>query len=444
MAMKTYFRKQAGGQRLTPAGLEFRQRVGQTLRFVAPRAAVAVVLVLLIMAGYSQAWTGFGEYLDAQGNFHPAKMLWDWIALLVVPIVLGLGAFWFNRSERETKEAIAGDQLREEALQSYLDRMAELLLTAGLRASEEGSEVREVARARTLTVLRRLDRSRKEILLNFLYESELIQATAGDEGGAAISLRGADLRSIRLRGAYLSGIDLREADLSGADLSGAELHRADLSEATLSGADLSNATLREARLVKAALNEANLSRADLGEADLSGADLRGANLIEADMSEAYLAGAYLSDARLNRADLHQSNLFEADLGAARLIRANLHEADLREANLHKADLRGGVDLRQANLKGTNLHAARLHKANLAGANLRGANLRAAKLTVANLNGADLEWADLRQADLSSATMKETNLSRANLAGAVLHRADRQALITSELLAQSHPPEGPKQ
>jgi hypothetical protein len=154
--------------------------------------AVGIAFVLLVLIGYSQSWTGFSAHTDSAGNFHPAKTLWDWITILTVPLVLGIGAFWFNLSERETEHAIASDRLREEALQKYLDRMAELLLEKELRTSAKSSEVREVARTRTLTVLRGLDHARKQILLDFLYESELIK-TATDDEAATLSVCGADL-----------------------------------------------------------------------------------------------------------------------------------------------------------------------------------------------------------------------------------------------------------
>jgi uncharacterized protein YjbI with pentapeptide repeats len=75
-------------------------------------------------------------------------------------------------------------------------------------------------------VLEGLDPDRKWILLQFLYESNLI---------------GVDKLFISLRGANLVEADLSGADLSGAILSGADLIKANLSGAHLDGADLSSA-----------------------------------------------------------------------------------------------------------------------------------------------------------------------------------------------------------
>jgi serine phosphatase RsbU (regulator of sigma subunit) len=118
-------------------------------------------------------WTGFGE-----------KKLWDWLQLLsalAIPVVLTVAGFWFavQQQEREAKRAALERELEDQrtqdaALQIYFDQMTQLMLERNLRNSEEGSEVRTLARARTLTVLRRLDSDRKRSLLLFLYEAKLI------------------------------------------------------------------------------------------------------------------------------------------------------------------------------------------------------------------------------------------------------------------------------
>src|SRR3712207_500408 len=158
--------------------------------------------------------------------------------------------------------------------------MSSLLLEKDLRNSEEDSEVRTLARARTLTVLRRLDPNRKSELLRFLAEAKLVQRV--DERAPVIILDDADLRSANL--AVSRQIFPRVGRQPGsANLSGASMLHANLSEADLSEADLSNATL-------------------------AGADLSHANLSEADLSNAWLAGINLSDATLRGADLSNAGL----------------------------------------------------------------------------------------------------------------------------------------
>jgi Pentapeptide repeats (8 copies) len=147
-------------------------------------------------------------------------------------------------------------------MQAYFDQMSSLLFEKDLRASEEDSEVRTLARARTLTMISRLDPSHKVDVMRFLEEASLIQGVEGR--GPIIRLTGADLSD-----ADLSGADLNGAYLSNADLSRANVDDANLRWATLSNANLSNATLHDADLYFADLSDTTLSNAYLTDAQIT-------------------------------------------------------------------------------------------------------------------------------------------------------------------------------
>ncbi len=266
-------------------------------RILIPVAVTAATAALaagwLLRVGYRHSWTGFGD-----------KKLWDWLHLLIVPTVLGSALLWFNFSQSNSEQEIAVERTREDALQAYLDRMSELLLDRKLGESAPQSEVREVARARTLTVLRRLDGERKGILLRFLRESELIVGP-----GAVVDLGGADLQ-----GAYLHSAQLSLADLGDANLRGAVLWFADLSGADLKGADLTGAQLWFANLKDADLTGANLTEAELTGADLKGANLAWANLKLADLKGADLSRANLKDSVVTPAQLTQARTLSGAIG----------------------------------------------------------------------------------------------------------------------------------
>jgi hypothetical protein len=149
--------------------------------------ALAIVIATITGLGYWLRWTWTGL---------ETKSAWDWLELLIIPVALGAGAFWFNTQtrkserelahrereneqelahrERENDREIAQDRVREEVLQRYLDRMQELILDEGLRRPEKGAEIRSVSRARMLTALRSLDGNRKGQVVWFLYEAGLI------------------------------------------------------------------------------------------------------------------------------------------------------------------------------------------------------------------------------------------------------------------------------
>lgn len=248
------------------------------------------------------------QTIKAKSTGFETKTLWDWMELLIIPLVLAFGVFYLNRSERtierqrteervkeERKLAedranierrIAIDSQQEAALQGYLDRMADLLLREKLGDSKsKNKEVRNVARVRTLTLLRGLDKTRKGLVLHFLNEAALINKV-----NPIVSLEGADLQNADLHLAQLTDTFLFGANLQNADLSLAFLSNADLSFSKLQNANLQDASLDKAKLYNAHLNGANLIHADLSDADLSLADLS-----DADLSDANLEGVKVTE-----------------------------------------------------------------------------------------------------------------------------------------------------
>jgi uncharacterized protein YjbI with pentapeptide repeats len=269
------------------------------------------------------------------------KTLWDFLGLLIVPVVIVLAGWWLSEASARSQQQIETDRAQQTILQSYIQDMTELLLDKELAKSQLDNPVRDIARSSTLAAVRQLDGERKGILLQFLSESNLI--TSGHEVRShidpIISLSGADLSGAFLIDADLSGAFLIDADLSGADLSGADLIGADLSGADLINANLIGASLYGAFLIDADLSGANLgsvslgggvfrSGANLGHADLTGAHMRNTNLSGADLAVAILSGANLGSANLSGANLRYASLNDADLSYANLIGADLSYANL--------------------------------------------------------------------------------------------------------------------
>jgi len=255
------------------------------------RHRVAIVFIVVLVVAIALIFAEVRVY----GAGFTGKTLWDWLGLLAslaIPVVVAFGTLWFttqqgrvsdaaNERQHETELQIATDNQREAALQSYIDKISELLLEKDLREPQPEDEVRTIARVRTLTVLPRLDKVRKRSVLQFLHESGLIE-----KGKSIIDLNGADLSEANLEGA-----NLYQANLSGADLSFVRLEGTDLSGADLSGADLQEASLAGANLEGADLSEANLEGANLWKANLEGANLEGANLSETNVTKEQLKTA---------------------------------------------------------------------------------------------------------------------------------------------------------
>jgi uncharacterized protein YjbI with pentapeptide repeats len=317
------------------------------LTFVITVGAVVVAIVVrdlfaVFVRGY--AWK--------PGTGFTGQTLWEWMQLLIIPAVLAFGAYLFSRYERENDRKIAEDRQREVALQTYLDRMTELLLDGELRKSGEDSEVRAVARARTLTVLRLLDGERKGALIRFLQESNLIDVEKN-----VIDLKGADLRRADLRGAFLKQTCLRGADLTEANLCSARLEKADLSEA-----DLSRVRLRSANLVGANLGNSGLVEADLSRALLSGANLRESDLIKANLRWSIMASIWMHDYDSDGPDIElDTDLAWADLRGADLSMAEISRVNFAKANLHDAIVNKEQLSKVSSLKGAIMPDGTVHE-----------------------------------------------------------------------------------
>jgi len=332
----------------------WRQKASKPLvAVIVTMTVVLLALLVLIILGYIFNWPWVGLH---------GVTLYSWLQLLIIPAVLAVAGYVINltisrsdqeateqrtQSEREatekrteTEREIALDNQREAVLQSYIDKIAELLLEKKLRESKsEEDEVRKIARVRTLTTLARLDKDRKKDVLQFLSEAGLIERDK-----TLIHLRDANLSGANLYDVILNGVNLYKVDLSGANLRKAhlsfvpfnpndegqgEIDGADLSRANLSGADLNGADLEQVEL-----RYANLTKANLNGADLERADLHHANLTDADLSYTRLSGADLSYAELTRADLTNTELNSFYSSGNGYIKN--YGADLRKANLKGA------------------------------------------------------------------------------------------------------------
>jgi hypothetical protein len=251
------------------------------------------------------AWTGFGE-----------KKLWDWLQLLsalAIPVVLAAAGIWFTAQQEahqqaiekkraEAEQELAQQRAQDEALQAFLDQMGQLLLEKDLRTSKEGSPVRTLAKARTVTALQRLDANHNRIILRFLREAKLLRGEPELPGEhSVVSLTYADLE-----GADLKGADLNSLNLEGADLTGAVLTGANLGYTYLHSSHLERANLQRADLTGAELNDAGDT--DDPPANLQGADLTGAVLKDAKVTDEQLAkcktleGATMPDGQTLKSD----------------------------------------------------------------------------------------------------------------------------------------------
>ncbi len=121
------------------------QKTNKTLLTV---LALLVVVVAFSLAVYRFGWdwTGFnrdiGPQLKPNEQYRPEKTLWDWMQLLLVPVMLAIGGFWLNSKLQKTIEDQKFVQSQYASIVTYVQEQHVALITAYLRLFEgEGAIV---------------------------------------------------------------------------------------------------------------------------------------------------------------------------------------------------------------------------------------------------------------------------------------------------------------
>jgi hypothetical protein len=353
-------------------------------------AALIAVLVIAAVVAFTVTayrrewrWTGLPADPGDGSEAHPpraAKTLWDWLQLLVVPLVLALGAFALNaaQSDRDRRQedrraaqqrmleerraaserASAEDRVREDTLRAYIQQMSDLITRHGVVEAPRygrGAETNALARTLTLVALRRLDGRRKGLVVQFLTEAKLItqnvpwrQTRRGLRPDfflstqPKVSLVGADLRgavmppnlgvvetlvvSRRARneaatfdGANLQGADFRGRKLVSVSFMGANLRHARFDGATLSGTPFARSCLSGATFVDAkdAFDVGPDFRGAVGSGiDFSNAALTNAIFVNSVLTKVKLTGASTSGVPRPRAGSRMRHAFAREVCGA--------------------------------------------------------------------------------------------------------------------------------
>jgi len=296
--------------------------------------ALVLGLIAYIFIGYvlKKQWTGLPTYdkSDAQERY---VTLWGWLGLLIVPLTLAVGGFWFNytqhQNDRKLEEARNKHELhiqelraQDAAFQAYLDRMGTLLVERNLSAKTPGTAESNLATAYTAALLDAASPQYKRSALRFLYNTELIV-----EDEEKVDLDHTDLTHASLNHIYLQNAELEAVNLDYAHLSDAYLKSANLYNSDLHDANFDSAILSDSELTGVSLRNANLHYSDLTGAHLVSVDLRGANLSESDLTNVDLR-AKLED---SFGQLRPTRLADANFKGALLDGTNLSGLDLSQA-----------------------------------------------------------------------------------------------------------------
>jgi hypothetical protein len=114
--------------------LTWRPTTKQQLLWAGGIAALAFLIIVICGYLFGWKWTG----LVAVATY-TRRTLWDWLDLLIVPVLLAIGGYLFTRSQnrrtredaklqRELDSQLAEERRQDDALQAYLDHMSDMLI----------------------------------------------------------------------------------------------------------------------------------------------------------------------------------------------------------------------------------------------------------------------------------------------------------------------------
>lgn len=325
-----------------------------------------ITSILFILAGILLilfAWILLITYQADRFGFD-SKSFWDWMDLLLVPLVIAFAGFWFTQSqkrveleiskkEKEADRQLSLDQQRQNTFDTFLEQITDLLLNYNLLGSKKGDQLQSIARAKTLMTFRNLDGVRKGLLLKFLHEAGLIQ-----KDNVIISLAGADLRNIQLSKSIFENICLSHTDLSKANLSESILTKSDVIYANLSGANLQGIFISDsdaygAKFQNSDLRNSHILKTQMRDADFHEADFQGAKLRVSEFNNSNLSKTRWIESLIVKSSLSYCNFNQAEINNCKILMSDLVRADLSESNL------AGSEIKSTNLSYANLNAANL-------------------------------------------------------------------------------------
>lgn len=215
-------------------------------------------------------WTGFGE-----------KKLWDFLDLLIVPLILAIGGYAFQEITKMKESNQSTDKYHQDILINYLNDMTKLLENGLLNVEDINDSKFIIAQGKTLITLESLDPIRQHLVLQFLKAAHLnplskLKISKGCYSGEK-ALNGI-LYQAQMSGASLMKMDLSNTVMMCANFKDSNLAGSNLSESEFNIADFTGANLTDVNFTHSILFNANFTDAILKNADFTGTLIGGTNL----------------------------------------------------------------------------------------------------------------------------------------------------------------------
>ena len=192
----------------------------------------------------------------------------------------------FQEQNRRQDLLIAEAVRQDLVLSTYLNEMTRLSIEFNFSLGKKVLSV--VVRPKTLVALQQLNPRRKTLLLEFLYESDLIRGRHANFESMRTDLSGADLNNINLNPDEQHHRLFSFLSLTGAHLVNVTLEKCNFYAADFESASMIGASFYEAYLYKANFFRTSLVNTDFTDANVTGSDFVFANLTGSNITEKQL------------------------------------------------------------------------------------------------------------------------------------------------------------
>ncbi|UJR06955.1 hypothetical protein I4U23_011243 [Adineta vaga] len=186
----------------------------------------------------------------------------------------------------EQDKSLAEELRQENVFDQYLRDIAELVQTKAIRNLTENDFI--LARAKTLTTFRQINIRRKEYLIEFLYENQLIKTNSLREG-LMLDLNGLNLNNLTFHSSashskFKKSLNFRFLCLKNVLLINASFTNIDLSDARFESSILSHSNFSHTKLKRANFANCVLDHADFTDTLLVSVNFTGANVNQSNIS----------------------------------------------------------------------------------------------------------------------------------------------------------------
>ncbi len=225
-------------------------------------------------------WTGFGER-SKDSNIEPAKTLFDWLKIVILPLSLALLGWIYKESEKAKENLKEIEKNKKDTYQTFIDKISGLIKDHNL-SENPSSDTRALAFNYLNNALSELDNLMKGQLVQFLYQCNLIDINPKLRLIGAnfnpTNMDGIILTSAEVRGAYFSDSSIKNAKLSNACFNSCDFNNTDFTGSTVDNTDFSYAKMNGAKLINMDLRSVKFEGVELEKADLTGSKITQAQL----------------------------------------------------------------------------------------------------------------------------------------------------------------------